>query len=513
MATLSIVFIAGRYHGTPWGLHVNEGGVDWPPAPWRLLRALLAVGFAKSDWDVVPEVARRLIIRLATVLPSYQLPIGGVAHTRHYMPSTGGKTTKVLDTFLRFFDNEPLLVSWPVVLPRDEAAVLGTLAGGLSYLGRAESWCSAAVVEDPATNVTWSRPCADGQPVPQGWDQLTLLAPIREGDYENFRRTQLARSGEVALSAKAKAKRAEAFPADLVACLLTDTATLRSHGWSQPPGSHLALYLRPSEALQPAVAAPRRSQRTSATVETVLLELSSDSVHGQLRPLLERCLPQMEILHDTAVGMLGPTAPGCPVLTGRDPISGAPLTGHQHTTWLPLDLDEDGHIDHVILHAPMGIDSTAQKAIARISRTWAKGLPDVMVNVVGNGDRSLLARQVRSRRDRPLAELAHANVWTSRTPFIAPRFLKRKGGNTLEGQVLAECAARKLPRPTVEVLARDVMMNFGFLRFVRHRRSGHPQPPNTTPWALRLTFAEPVTGPISLGYASHFGLGLFAAVS
>jgi CRISPR-associated protein Csb2 len=29
---------------------------------------------------------------------------------------------------------------------------------------------------------------------------------------------------------------------------------------------------------------------------------------------------------------------------------------------------------------------------------------------------------------------------------------------------------------------------------------------------LRLTFAEPVSGPLCLGHSSHFGLGLFAAV-
>jgi len=30
-------------------------------------------------------------------------------------------------------------------------------------------------------------------------------------------------------------------------------------------------------------------------------------------------------------------------------------------------------------------------------------------------------------------------------------------------------------------------------------------------YLLRLTFSVPVAGPIALGYASHFGLGLFAA--
>ena len=42
MIALSVRFIAGRYHATPWGHHVNEGLIEWPPSPWRILRALLA---------------------------------------------------------------------------------------------------------------------------------------------------------------------------------------------------------------------------------------------------------------------------------------------------------------------------------------------------------------------------------------------------------------------------------------------------------------------------------------
>ena len=41
--TLVVRFVLGRYHATPWGRHVNEGQVELPPSPWRLLRALYAV--------------------------------------------------------------------------------------------------------------------------------------------------------------------------------------------------------------------------------------------------------------------------------------------------------------------------------------------------------------------------------------------------------------------------------------------------------------------------------------
>ena len=37
---IKLRFPGGRYHATPWGRHVNEGAVEWPPSPYRLVRAL-----------------------------------------------------------------------------------------------------------------------------------------------------------------------------------------------------------------------------------------------------------------------------------------------------------------------------------------------------------------------------------------------------------------------------------------------------------------------------------------
>ena len=50
-----------------------------------------------------------------------------------------------------------------------------------------------------------------------------------------------------------------------------------------------------------------------------------------------------------------------------------------------------------------------------------------------------------------------------------------------------------------------------WLRFRRHRRSGRGR--QGVPWAFgfQLEFAEPVTGPLALGYGAHFGLGQFVA--
>jgi CRISPR-associated protein Csb2 len=221
-----------------------------------------------------------------------------------------------------------------------------------------------------------------------------------------------------------------------------------------------------------------------------------------------RALPHMERLHDAAVNKAG----GCSMtLTGCDANTREPLKGHRHAHWIPLDLDGNGRIEHVLVYAAMGLDADAQQALSRIERTWGKDLPDIVVSLAGFGNLDLIRKQLRDSRGCVPAELETSRIWESCTPFLAPRFIKKTGKNSIEGQVLAECETRGLPQPlAVEGLSRQDLVNRRFLEFVRSR-PGKP-PPQTLPSCLRLTFPEPVSGPIALGYASHFGLGLFAAI-
>ena len=91
MVNLVFRFPGGRYHATPWGNHVNEGLVEWPPSPWRIVRALLATGFSKLGWREPPPEARSLVDALASALPEYRLPDAVAGHTRHFMPTNSKK--------------------------------------------------------------------------------------------------------------------------------------------------------------------------------------------------------------------------------------------------------------------------------------------------------------------------------------------------------------------------------------------------------------------------------------
>jgi len=103
-----------------------------------------------------------------------------------------------------------------------------------------------------------------------------------------------------------------------------------------------------------------------------------------------------------------------------------------------------------------------------------------------------------------------ARVWESATPFVPPRFIKRAGRNTLLGQINAELASRELP--PAEKLEYLADLTRSLRHYVRRRNHGGVPPLSDIGYGLRLTFAEARNGPLTLGYAAHFGLGMFHAV-
>ena len=111
MLAISLTFPAKRFHATPWGRQVNEGAVEWPPSPWRLLRSLVAVWHHKFPDVTEPEI-RDLVERL-TPPPLFCLPSAAQGHTRHYMPLVSGEKTKVFDTFVAVEPDEAVVAVWP----------------------------------------------------------------------------------------------------------------------------------------------------------------------------------------------------------------------------------------------------------------------------------------------------------------------------------------------------------------------------------------------------------------
>lgn len=190
-----------------------------------------------------------------------------------------------------------------------------------------------------------------------------------------------------------------------------------------------------------------------------------------------------------------------PVLSGH----GASDRSHMHAFYLPEPVEPSGQltdrIHHALVYAPAGFDHGAIAVLDQMRRVSA---PDGIVwQLVLEGIGSTSA--LRS----PLLDAAPE--WVSVTPYLHP--WHRKPRFEIADQIRRECGERGLPtlesvEPIPEIVAGGrALRPIHFHRFRTKR--GLTQPDRRGSF-WRLRFAEPAHGPIALGFACHFGLGLFA---
>ena len=551
MFALSFRFPAGRYHATPWGRNVNEADVAWPPEPWRLLRTLIATWWRKGDrarWS--EDDLARLIDTLAETLPEYSLPAGAIhAHTRHYMP-TGGldkgqpKTKLVFDAFVRLPSGASLVASWPrVTLEPGPFALAEDLARAIGYLGRAESWteCEALAEWEGVPN------CGPLDAHPAG-NPVRLLAPHNPETYsaerqrilDDMKRQILATAkqtptqqrvdvdAELNKALRSRGRRAHTLPERLVDALALDTADYQDRGWSRPPAAREVVYTRELEAAPGVVPrrlvrrAPARPGRNLPTVARFLLA-------GRPTPRTEDAVRIGELMRRAALAQFGwrrdeakdrwiPKAPW--EISGRD-SAGKPLKdpAHTHAFWLPEDADGDGRIDHVSVFIAGGINDDIRAKLDRITRLWLapKQRSEDIDAEPGSVKEWRLALEGFGRPPDfagGAGIFATSDRWRSVTPFLASGHLKASG---YPGEVRRLLQRRGLDATDVEVTVLKAITVGGTQRraihFHRFRSRGREVQPDAAGALLHVVLREPVSGPLAIGYGSHFGLGLFVAAS
>lgn len=462
MTTLAIAFPWGRYHATPWGRNVNEATVEWPPSPWRLLRALYATWRARAP-HLDDEVVLRLLDTLATP-PEYLVPPHTEVHTRHYMPDAGSGTDKAFDAFAVMARGDQLFVRWPVEVTGPERDALAELAGLLPYLGRAESLCEARLVEDgyPPTG-TLCQPVATT--ATDTGELVRLLVPDRPLDVDAL----VARTTDV----RGKLRRI------------------------QPPGTSWVSYRRP----QPAVPAAPAPVRASTPVYALRWAISTPA-----RPARQAAVTMAEALRHACQSRFGTRFDGAvsPVLAGKDAAE-RPLKGHAHAHYLAFAADPVRHgphrLDTLVLWAPDGLGSPELEALDRLQHlrgfSHIQDFRPCRLGLEGLGAIEQLAPEL----------VGPATTWESYTPFAPPRHAKRRTpwAEHVDHQVREELARRGMPAPeAVEIVPGD------WASYRTHRAIKNERLVNARRAAgVRITFSEPVGGPVAIGALSHFSLGLF----
>jgi CRISPR-associated protein Csb2 len=486
--SLLIRFPLGRYHGTPWDRHVNEGAVDWPPSPWRVLRALYATWRSRLP-GLDPEVAQALLEDLAT-LPSFLVPPWRTAHTRHYVPdgyrSPSGQqgeegTDLLLDAFVAVDPSLPLVITWPVDLGDAGTEALAALVERLPYLGRTESVCSARLGEEG------------------------------EASRHHVRCEPLSATVDLERDRPATRLLAARLPLD-AAALDARPAALRRSGQPRPPGTYWGRYATfPEPAASRTTARLVRARPLPDPVTAVRWIIDESS-----RPALTSAVAVGDRLRKSVMAQFGKVVQESDgveadtlssLLSGRTPDGARVADDHEHAHFLALPAD-------------LGASPDAQRLVHSLV-LWGPG------GGAGLDTRELLAasrvREVRpSQRLRELraariAMTAYGRVedaapglcgpsatWRTLTPLAPARHIHRRQDwpTFIRSEVAQELRYRDLPEP-IEV----ELMRGPWLSWRRHRQGSLRDAPPAV--GLRLTFDAPVPGPIVLGALSHFGLGVF----
>ena len=487
--TLAFRFPLGRYHANPWDRAVNEGASEWPPSPWRILRAFVATWHTR--WPDLPAAELDALLDALGDPPSYKTPATGTGHSRHYLPDLDhrkaetGHTDLTLDPFLTLDSGAELRVRWDAELTVGQQQTLAKLAELIPYLGRSESVCHARLVgpgehtehtEDSEIepDETWWRPA---ETAAGAESSVRLLAPSRPFDR---------------------------------AVLEATTVDVRRQKRTLPPGTRWVTYTTSGsnthtrgENCERFVVRPAKRPTTlrfavigRAPMKLVNGVLIADEAHRRAGNQLEKA----DIPDARRKRIMG---------------TGGALTNHTHAHWIPISGQGEsaGSVQYLLVYVPLGLEPREIGAILGVRTLSGRRGGDDGYEVRGFPEQHLLfqaAGQVEDVAPELCARPA-ALRWRSVTPYLPVRHPHPKRETFeefLASDVAAELGNRGLLAP-ISVTVADPTAGLA-IRFRRYRMAKNERLRDARPGVgLRLQFAKPVAGPLLLGQLSHFGLGVF----
>ena len=470
MITIGLKFIAGRYHATPWGKHVNEGAVEWPPSPYRLLRAIIA-SWKYNHQTIDEEDIYKIINALSSEVPCFFLPQTSSGHTRHYMPTPSGKAKMIIDAFTSISKKEHVYIVWDKLnLGNDERSTLEKIIKDIHYLGRSESWCDIEVCTTYTKDKKPNCIPLDNKSKQENTDDLKLVRVMTP-------------SKEITLN-------------DLY--VITDDLREKKRR-VYPDGSQMTTYV-----INDKVDLPEMQRKDPEKVQIVRY-----AVKNKVKPQNTKTLNVSEMFRKAAQSKFGErnNKKSSEVLSGKT-TKGEILKGHGHAFYIPTDEDYDGRIDHitVLVQNENGINVNELDALLGVKRVFSKDYSESTIELIVEG--------YGSKDDYwYLPMFRKSKKWNSHTPLVLARHVKYRSNKVLrdsaEEQIRNElerrygvtdvCVYSKNPQKRMETKHYP----FQFKRFRKNDRPGGGA------YNIRLEFKNPVEGPILLGYGIHFGLGVF----
>lgn len=467
MTIIRLIFPAGRYHATPWGRHVNEGVSEWPPSPYRLLRALYDV-WQRKCFTLTLDQVESVLKALAEEVPEFSLSIGTATHTRSYLSANHRDPSQknlVFDSFLAFESDHACYLIWPQLsLNTGQQVTVEQLLENLNYLGRSESWVEARLWDGTITSPVRCLPATDED---QNGQFVRVACAIPASQY-------IGKSS-------------------WMDALTFSTSNLLKEHASSPPLLVSIPYLLPESAV--VTDPPQPYVRKEPPVWEVML-----SLQATVRPLITSALDIAEQIRVRLMGAHkaqqgGDPAAVSPLFSGKT-SDGQRRLDHGHVYILPL-ANKMGRIDRVLIRSKCdkftGTELAAVTGVRKLYQPDNRG--DIQCTICWQGGLN--------------ASPSHTftKVVESATPFVLPRHW-RKGrdfDSFFAEEVRRECRNHGLSDNVQVEQLPEMPGLFHEIEYRRNRRDDPIRPG----YAIRLTFEAEVNAPFAIGYGAHFGLGQF----
>lgn len=497
-------FPLGRFHATTWRVNpFDDAYGEWPPSPWRLVRAIVARWYQwareANDQADVRELEDLITASCATKY-AFRLPANARRGTplRQYFPQEFGWNPKE--------KKKAGVRSYGTSLAQDNYWSLPSDQGGaVWWILNGGDWNDARL---KILDRCLERVVYFGRA-----ETFTRIRRVAEATVEpNCELVQRRVAGAVpVLAPTAGAKRPDIER-------VTDDPAMA--GRSVPPGAQWLYAVRP---LKPSVRERPRARATRPECR-----LFQFAIAWNVAPELRSIVRLTARVRGAVIRELLAVKTGSPMatwsrtaasireavadMTGKD-SDGRPLGGpHRHTefhAWC-----EDGCATRLLVWRDgRPFDEDEQKAILKAASrefSWAAAGADA------DAWKVKLVPLDGAVPPPPGFDGTPAPVWESMTPYVPPRHYLR-GGKSRERESLGAQISRELTLRGISAPGDVRIEQVGAPTWVAAhvpRRSAQQRPfvGDRRGYWCRLTFAAPVRGPLRLGHSSSFGLGLFRPV-
>jgi len=501
MLTLRLIFPWGRYYAHPWGQNPSRiTEAEWPPSPWRLLRAIAAAWFqANPGREPSPELVQT-IETLGRELPTFVLPKVGFSCAIHYQPNYGATTKEdlMLAKYKRVrHENHftavggDVLIHWHLNGVSEEAArtarsLLKGLAERISYLGRAESVCELRV-EDAINHDAGVAGVAlqDGKPCRK---IDSICRDVFCPDPSNFQASDLWRRRDDNAADRAARKH---LVQDLI-----DTPQ------PMPDGAAWYSYQMPDGWPDRWIVRQPRPSRGGAKPDRVFAHFLEFSLQCRI-PIPAKHVVSIASLF-RAAAIRNHCEPSF-ALSGQDRPEGVD-GNHLHAFYLPIPDTKDDSLVFLRVWCLHGFTQREVNALTSVNALrWAGGRFPV--------------RPILLHLSRELPPSVRAARWQSLTPFVPPRFWHRKKDGPIRGAQTPELQIIRCLREnhgpfdcTVSRLNHGAMTDWEVCKvhLPPVTRNTRATPEYCIGLRLQLDFSQAEALPLpAFGHSCHFGLGLF----